>query len=315
MSGELTPVQVAGIVVALRAKGETVTELSAAAMVMRELSIKVKIASDEHLVDTCGTGGDGAHTFNISTASAIVASAAGARVAKHGGRSVSSTCGSADVLESLGVNVNLSPDEVAQSVEQLGVGFMFAPNHHTAMRFAAPVRRELGIRTLFNLLGPMTNPAGAQNQVIGVYRRDLVPKVAHVLHELGSQHVLVVHGEDGLDEISISGNTYVAELKDGIIKEYTLTPSEFGLDTAATDSLRVHNTDEAKAALLSVLDNNAGPAKDIVILNASAAIYVAGLAETLQEAAHKAEAVISSGAARTKLQELIEFSHHWQGDR
>jgi len=307
MGGELTPVQIAGILIALRCKGETVTEIAAAAEVMRQLATKVPLALDQHLVDTCGTGGDGAHTFNISTASAIVAAAAGAKVAKHGGRSVSSTCGSADVLEALGVNVNLTPDQVAQCVREIGVGFMFAPNHHSAMRFAAPVRRELGVRTLFNLLGPMTNPAGAQNQVMGVFRRDLVGKLAQVLKELGSRHVLVVHAADGLDEISLAGDTFVAELKDGAIREYTLNPAQFGLQPTSSESLAVHNIDEAKAMFAAAL-GQPGAARDIVALNAGAAIYVGGLAQTLEAGVEKAMHVIASGAANAKLAQLVAFA-------
>ena len=311
MKGELTPVQIAGFLVALRCKGETITEIAAAACVMRELSTKVPLALDEHLVDTCGTGGDGAHTFNISTASAIVAAAAGAKVAKHGGRSVSSTCGSADVLESLGVNVNLTPGQVAQSVEEIGVGFMFAPNHHSAMKFAAPVRRELAVRTLFNLLGPMTNPAGARNQVMGVFSRDLVGKLAHVLKELGSRHVMVVHAADGLDEISLDGDTYVAELKDGKVTEYTLNPAQFGINSSASSYLAVHNIDEATAKLRSVFDLQPSPARDIVVLNAGAAIYVAGLASSLSEGLEKAQHTIASGAAKAKLEQLIKFTQQF----
>ena len=309
LRGELTPVQIAGILIALRAKGETVTEISAATQVMRELSTKVPLSGEANLVDTCGTGGDGAHTFNISTASALVAAAAGAKVAKHGGRSVSSTCGSADVLEALGVNVNLTPDQVAHSVRAIGVGFMFAPNHHSAMKHAAPVRRELGVRTLFNLLGPLTNPAGAQNQVMGVFHRDLVPKLAQVLQQLGSRHVLVVHAADGLDEISLSGDTYVAELSDGKITEYTLNPRQLGLNTCSSEKLAVHNIDEAKAVLLSVFDNRDGPAKDIVTLNAGAATYVGGAAPTLQAGIAKARAAIESGAAKARLEALVAFSN------
>ncbi|MDP1683410.1 MAG: anthranilate phosphoribosyltransferase [Burkholderiales bacterium] len=311
MSGELTPVQIAGILVALRAKGETVTEIAAAAQVMRELSTKVPVTGEANLVDTCGTGGDGAHTFNISTASAFVAAAAGVKVAKHGGRSVSSTCGSADVLEALGVNVNLTPEQVAQAVHEIGVGFMFAPNHHSAMKHAAPVRRELGVRTLFNLLGPMTNPAGAQNQVMGVFHRDLVPKLAQVLQQLGSHHVLVVHAADGLDEISLGGDTYVAELREGDVSEYTVNPQQFGLDNCSSEKLAVHNIDEAKAMLLSVFDNHDGPAKDIVALNAGAAIYVGGVAVTLQEGIAKARTAIESGAAKAKLQALASFTQRF----
>jgi anthranilate phosphoribosyltransferase len=308
MSGEWTPVQIAGVLIALRSKGETVTELAAAAQVMRELASRVPLAEDAHLVDTCGTGGDGAHTFNISTASALVAAAAGVKVAKHGGRSVSSTCGSADVLEALGVNVNLTPDQVAQCVNEIGVGFMFAPNHHSAMRFAAPVRRELGVRTMFNLLGPMTNPAGARNQVMGVFHRDLVGKLAHVLKELGSRHVLVVHAADGLDEISLDGETFVAELKDGVVMEYTVNPAQFGLASSASADLAVHNTDEAKAMLLAALDNQSGPARDIVALNAGAAIYVGACAESLADGVAKALATIAGGGARSRLDQLVSFS-------
>lgn len=308
MSGALTPVQIAGILIALRAKGETVTEIAAAAQVMRELSTKVPLTGDQHLVDTCGTGGDGAHTFNISTASAIVAAAAGIKVAKHGGRSVSSTCGSADVLEALGINLNLTPGEVAACIEEAGVGFMFAPNHHSAMKHAAPVRRELGVRTLFNLLGPMTNPAGAPNQVLGVFADYLVGKLAHVLKELGSRHVLVVHAADGLDEISLAGDTHVAELKGGVVTEYTLSPAQFGFNLCASEKLAVHNIDEATAMLQSVFDNVSGPAKDIVCLNAGAAIYVGGAAASLAEGVVRAMATIESGAAKFKLDTLKRVS-------
>ena len=312
MGGEMTPVQIAGILIGLRCKGETVTEIAAAAQVMRELSTKVPLEIQEHVVDTCGTGGDGAHTFNISTASAFVSAAAGARVAKHGGRSVSSTCGSADVLEVLGVNVNLTPDQVAQSVKEVGVGFMFAPNHHSAMKHAAPTRRELGVRTLFNLLGPMTNPAGAKNQVMGVFSRDLVGKLAQVLNQLGSRHVMVVHAADGLDEISLDGDTYVAELKDGKVTEYTLNPARFGLQASSANAMVVHNLEEAQAMFFEALENKAGPARDIVALNAGAAIYVAGVATTLADGVAKAQAVLASGAAKAKLQQLIAFSNQFK---
>ncbi len=311
MRGELTPVQIAGILIGLRAKGETVAEIAAAAQVMRELSTKVPLSGEPNLVDTCGTGGDGAHTFNISTASALVAAAAGVKVAKHGGRSVSSTCGSADVLEALGVNVNLTPEQMAQCVQEIGVGFMFAPNYHSAMKHAAPVRRELGVRTLFNLLGPMTNPAGAPNQVMGVFARDLVPKLAQVLKQLGSHHVLVVHAADGLDEISLGGDTYVAELREGDVSEYTLNPQQFGLDSCASEKLAVHNIDEAKAMLLSVFDNKDGPAKDIVAINAGAAIYVGGAAATLEDGLAKARTAIESGAASAKLNALISYTQRF----
>jgi anthranilate phosphoribosyltransferase len=309
MGGQLTAAQIAAVLVALRVKGETVTEIAAAAEVMRELSTKVKVQDDGHLIDTCGTGGDGTQTFNISTVSAIVAAAAGAKVAKHGGRSVSSKCGSADILEKLGVNVNLTPEQVAHCVENIGVGFMFAPNHHIAMKHAAPVRRELGVRTLFNLLGPLTNPAGAKNQVMGVFLRDLTSKLAHVLQQLGSRHVLVVHGSDGMDEISISAPTFIAELKDGKISEYTVTPEEFGLKSAPVNAIQVSDADTAMAMLVNVLDNQPGAARDIVLLNAGAAIYVGGLADSLAHGVKKAAETISSGAAKHKLAQLIEASN------
>jgi anthranilate phosphoribosyltransferase len=308
MGGRLTLSQIAAILIALRLKGESITEIVAAAEVMRELSTKVAVHDNGHLIDTCGTGGDGAQTFNVSTASALVAAAAGARVAKHGGRSVSSTCGSADVLEKLGVNVNLTPQQVAHSVESIGVGFMFAPNHHSAMKHAAPVRRELGVRTLFNLLGPLTNPAGAANQVMGVFHRDLTGKLAQVLQRLGSRHVLVVHGADGMDEISIGGETYIAELKEGAVHEYTVHPNQFGLPLAPLDTIRVANAEQARDMLVQVLDNQPSAARNIVQLNAGAAIYVAGLAPTLQAGAQKADEIIASGAAKNKLSELVQLS-------
>jgi anthranilate phosphoribosyltransferase len=309
MHGEVSAAQIAGILVGLRVKKETIGEIAAAAFVMREFASKVPVTKREHLVDTCGTGGDAAHTFNISTASALVAAAAGAQVAKHGGRSVSSTCGSADVLEALGVNLNLTPEQVGRSIDQIGIGFMFAPNFHGAMKYAAPVRRELGVRTLFNVLGPLTNPAGADNQVMGVFHPDLVGIQARVLQRLGSRHVLVVNGSDGLDEITISGASNIAELKDGEVSEYTVKPQDFGLKTAPLDSIRVANAEEAKAMLLGVLDNLPGAAHDIVLLNAGAAIYVAGLSATLAEGVKKAAEVITSGAAKHKLAQLIQISH------
>lgn len=308
MSGEVSAAQIAGILVGLRVKKETIGEISAAAFVMREFSSKVPVSKREHLVDTCGTGGDAVHTFNISTASALVAAAAGARVAKHGGRSVSSTCGSADVLEALGVNLNLTPEQVGHSIDEIGIGFMFAPNFHGAMKHAAPVRRELGVRTIFNVLGPLTNPAGADNQVMGVFHPDLVGIQARVLQRLGSRHVLVVHGSDGMDEITISGPSNIAELKDGNIIEYTVQPSDFGLQEASLDAIRVTNVDEAKTMLLSVLDNQPGTARDIVLLNAGAAIYVAGLTNSLADGVNKASQVIASGASKDKLTQLISIS-------
>jgi len=312
MSGEVSPTMIAALLVGLRVKKETIGEISAAAFVMREFATKVPVTKCDHLVDTCGTGGDAAHTFNISTASAFVAAAAGASVAKHGGRSVSSSCGSADVLEALGVNLNLTPQQVGHSIDQIGIGFMFAPNHHGAMKFAAPVRKELGVRTMFNVLGPLTNPAGAENQVMGVFHPDLVGIQARVLQRLGSRHVLVVNGSDGLDEITISGATSVAELKDGQVNEYTITPEQFGLRCAPLDSIKVANPEQAKAMLLGVLGNQPGVARDIVQLNAGAAIYVAGLADTLQEGVAKAAQVIASGAAKNKLDQLIALSNSFK---
>jgi len=312
MGGEVTPAQIAGILIGLRVKKETVGEISAAAQVMREFATKVPVTNRAHLVDTCGTGGDAAHTFNISTASALVAAAAGARVAKHGGRSVSSTCGSADVLETLGVNLHLSPAQVGHCIDQIGIGFMFAPNFHGAMKHAAPVRKELGVRTIFNVLGPLTNPAGAENQVLGVFHPDLVGIQARVLQRLGSRHVLVVHGADGMDEISISDGTYIAELKDNKVTEYTVHPNLFGLTTAPLDLLRVGNINEACEKLSDVLNNEVGAPRDIVQLNAGAAIYVAGLADTLEDGVAKADQVISSGAAKAKLDQLVALSNSFK---
>ena len=315
MSGQLTPVQIAGIIIGLRAKGETVEEIAAAAQVLRELSTKVDASGERNLVDTCGTGGDGTHTFNISTTSALVAAAAGAKVAKHGGRSVSSQCGSADVLEALGVNINLNPEQVEQSIRQIGIGFMFAPSHHSAMKHAAPVRKELGVRTLFNILGPLTNPAGAKNQLLGVFHHDLVGIQARVLQTLGSRHALVVHGLDGLDEISISGATEVAEFKNDAISEYAVHPDRFGIKFAPLEAIQVKNADESKKMLLAVLDNQPGPARDIVMLNAGAAIYVSGLASSIEQGVRQAAEVIASGAARAKLKQLVEFSGQFRISR
>ncbi|MBI4807628.1 MAG: anthranilate phosphoribosyltransferase [Nitrosomonadales bacterium] len=309
MGGEVTPTMIAALLVGLRVKKETIGEISAAAFVMREFASKVPVSKRDHLVDTCGTGGDAAHTFNISTASAFVTAAAGARVAKHGGRSVSSTCGSADVLEALGVNLSRTPEQVGQSIDQIGIGFMFAPNFHGAMKYAAPVRKELGVRTMFNVLGPLTNPAGAENQVLGVFHPDLVGIQARVLQRLGSRHVLVVNGSDGLDEITISGPTNVAELKDGQVNEYTVTPEQFGLQSSPLDSIKVSNIAEAKTMLLDVLENKAGPARDIVLLNAGAAIYAADMADTLASGVKKAAETIATGAAKSKLAQLVQVSN------
>ena len=309
MRGEVSPVMISAIVIGLRVKRESIGEISAAAEVMRELATKVEVENRQNLVDTCGTGGDSSHTFNISTAAAFVAAAAGARVAKHGGRSVSSKSGSADVLESLGVNLNQTPQQVAQGISQIGVGFMFAPNYHSAMKYAAPVRRELGVRTLFNILGPLTNPAGAENQVIGVFHAELVGIVARVLQQLGSRHVMVANGEDGLDEITIAGKTRIGELKNGEVSEYTIRPEDFGMKVSAIETIQVENSEQSRAVLQSVLDNQSGPALDIVLLNAGAAIYVSGVAGTLQEGVERARAAVESGDAKEKLRQLVEITH------
>ena len=308
MTGEVSPTLIAAILIGLRVKKETVGEIAAAAMVMRDLSMKVPVDNTQTLVDTCGTGGDGAHTFNISTASMFVAAAAGARVAKHGGRASSSQSGSADVLEALGVNLNLTPAQVSTCIEQVGVGFMFAPNHHSAMKHAAPVRRELGVRTVFNILGPLTNPAGAANQVMGVFHADLVGILARVLKELGSRNVMVVHGRDGLDELSISGDTFVGELRDGEVKEYTVHPSDFGLAVHALDTLRVADVQASRDMLLAALDGTLPPARDIVLLNASASLYVSGVANSLRDGVERAREAVESGAARQRLDKLVELS-------
>lgn len=305
MGGEVSPVMIAAIVTGLRVKKETVGEIAGAASVMRELSTKVDIADTRHLVDTCGTGGDGAHTFNISTAAMFAAAAAGARVAKHGGRSVSSQSGSADVLEALGANINLQPAQVAHCVAETGIGFMFAPNHHSAMKHAAPVRKELGVRTIFNILGPLTNPAGAPQQVMGVFHPDLVGIQVHVLQRLGSQRALTVFGREGLDEISIAGPTLVGELKDGAIGEYEVHPEQFNLPVHDPRVLQVANVEESKAMLLGALDNRLGAARDIVALNAGASIYVSGQATSLAEGVEKALEAIASGAARAKVEQFV----------
>ncbi|MDR4513414.1 anthranilate phosphoribosyltransferase [Nitrosomonas sp.] len=309
MQGEISPVLISAIITGLRVKQETIGEITAAAKVMREFATPVKVADNHHLIDTCGTGGDAAHTFNISTAAAFVSAAAGVKVAKHGGRSVSSKSGSADVLEALGVNLNQSPEQVADSISKIGVGFMFAPNYHSAMKHAAPVRRELGIKTLFNILGPLTNPAGAKNQVLGVFDAKLVSILAHVLQQLGSEHVMVVNGADGLDEITISGETRVGELNNGKVTEYTVKPEDFRLQSAPITSIQVNDSCQAKAMLLSVLENKKGPARDIVLLNAGSAIYVSGITDSLTQGIHSAQRAIESGAALQKLHELVAFSN------
>jgi anthranilate phosphoribosyltransferase len=307
MTGEMSPVLIAALITGLRVKKETIGEIAAAATVMREFATQVPVADTAGLVDTCGTGGDAAHTFNISTAAAFVAAAAGAKVAKHGGRSVSSKSGSADVLEALGVNINMTPEQVARCIAEVGLGFMFAPNFHGAMKHAAPVRKELGIRTLFNILGPLTNPAGAPNQVMGVFHPDLVGIQVRVLQRLGSRRVLIVHGREGLDEISISGETLVGELRDGEVREYTLHPEQFGLQVHDIGTLRVDTVEESKARVLRVLDNTPGPERDIVMLNAGAAIYAAGVTDSLADGVGRARSVIASGAARAKLAELVAY--------
>jgi len=308
MGGEMSPVLISALAIGLRVKKETIGEITAAAQVMRELSTKVTVADPTNLVDIVGTGGDGAHTFNISTASTFVCAAAGARVAKHGGRAVSSQSGSADMMEALGVNINLTPEQVGRAIDQVGIGFMFAPNHHAAMKHAAPVRRELGVRTIFNILGPLTNPAGAPNQVLGVFHRDLVGIQARVLERLGAHHAIVVHGEDGLDEISISGATRVGELKDGKVTEYTIRPEDFGLPLHDLGALRAANVEASRAMVLAALENKPGAARDIVVLNSGAAIYAAGKAGSIQDGIRLAIAAIETGAARAKLDEFVKFT-------
>lgn len=307
MTGHASPAQIGGFLVGLRMKGETIDEIAAAARVMRELASGVTL-SGEHVVDTCGTGGDGASTFNISTASAFVTAAAGGRVAKHGNRSVSSSCGSADVLEAAGVNLDLTPEQVARCVDELGVGFLFAPKHHSAMRYAVGPRREMGVRTLFNLLGPLTNPAGAPNQVLGVFGAEWVEPLAQVLRQLGSHHVLVVHAEDGLDEISIGAPTQVAELKDGQVECYHITPEQFGLQRFDVGGLAVRDAAESLEIIKGVFANQPGGARDIIALNAGAAIYAADLADSLGAGVHKALEMIASGAARQKMDALVQLT-------
>ena len=304
MTGEATPAQVGGFLIGLRMKGETVDEVAAAAGVMRELATRVEVNRD-NLVDTCGTGGDASGSFNISTASAIVVAAAGGRVAKHGNRSISSKSGSADVLEAAGVNLELTPQQVAECVNEIGVGFMFAPMHHSAMKHAIGPRREMGVRTIFNVLGPLTNPASAPNQVLGVFSKDWVEPLAEVLQRLGSEHVMVVHADDGMDEISIASPTFVAELKDGKVVSYTISPEDFGLERASLDAICAEDANDSLRIIKGVFDNQPGPARDIVCLNAGAAIYVAGLADNLQAGIDKAGSVIASGEAAQKLNQLV----------
>ena len=308
MSGEMSPVMMAALITGLRVKKETIGEITAAAQVMREFSTKVHVANQTHLVDIVGTGGDGSHTFNISTCSMFVAAAAGARVSKHGGRSVSSKSGSADVMEALGVYINLAPEAIARCIEEVGVGFMFAPNHHPAMKNVAPIRRELGVRTIFNILGPLTNPASAPNILMGVFHSDLVGIQVRALQRLGAEHALVVYGKDGMDEVSLGAATLVGELKDGEITEYEIHPEDFGMVMASNRGLRVDTPEQSKAMLLSVLDNEPGPARDIVVLNAGAALYAANVAPTMQVGVTQARAALASGSARARLDQLVALT-------
>ncbi len=308
MTGEATQAQIGGFLIGLRMKGETVDEITAAARVMRELATQVE-ADSEYLVDTCGTGGDGAKTFNISTASAIVAAAAGARVAKHGNHSVSSSSGSADVLLAAGVKLDIAADVVAKCIREVGVGFLFAPKHHGAMKHAIGPRREMGVRTIFNVLGPLTNPASAPNQVLGVFAAELVQPLAEVLKNLGSRHVMVVHSDDGMDEISLAGPTQVSELKDGEIRSYRIEPADFGIANADVTQLSVDSAEQSLAVINSVFAGKFGAASDIVALNAGAAIYVSGLVDTMKAGVAKAREVLGNGAAAQTLQGLKKASH------
>ena len=310
MSGEMPPTLVAGLLVALRTKKETVGEIAAAAQVMREFATPVHVEDRKNLVDVVGTGGDGAHTFNISTAAMFVAAAAGAKIAKHGNRSVSSKSGSADILESLGVKLSLSPEQVAQCISDVGAGFMFAPNHHPAMKNVVPIRKDLGVRTIFNILGPLTNPADAKRILMGVFHADLVGIQARVLQAMGMDHALVVYGRDGLDEISLEGPTLVGELKDGQVREYEIHPSEFGLSTALTSSFKVADAQESKAIVLDVLNKKSGPASDIVCLNAGAVLYVADVAPSIASGIEMAQAAIASGAALQKLDQFVAATQY-----
>ena len=305
MGGEMSPVLMAAFISALRVKKETIGEITAAAQVMREFSTKVQVADTQHMVDIVGTGGDGSHTFNISTCSMFVVAAAGAKVSKHGGRSVSSKSGSADVLESLGVQINLPPDQIAACLKEVGIGFMFAPNHHPAMKNVAPVRKELGVRTIFNILGPLTNPAGAPNILMGVFHPDLVGIQVRALERLGAEHALVVYGQDGLDEVSLGAATLVGELKNGKITEYEIHPEDFGFAMSSNRALRVETPEQSRAMLQGVLDNQEGPARDIVVFNSAVALYAANVVESIEAGLAPARAALASGAAKAKLQQLI----------
>ncbi len=309
MQGKATPAQIGAFLTGLRMKGEAVEEIIAAATVMRELSTGVDVQV-EYMVDTCGTGGDGANTFNISTAAAFAAAGAGAAVAKHGNRAVSGKCGSADILEAAGVNLELSPEQIVQCLEQIGIGFMFAPAHHAAMKHAVGPRRELGIKTLFNLLGPLTNPAGAPNQLIGVFSADWQEPLAQALRRLGGKHILIVHSDDGLDEISISAPTRIIELNNNEISNYIISPADFGIKHSDLDTLLVDGVEQSLDKFRFVLDDRPGPARDIVCLNAGAAIYASGLADTLEQGVARADESIQSGTARRKLEQLVELTNH-----
>jgi len=308
MSGELSPVMTAALITGLRVKKETIGEITAAAEVMREFSTKVHVADKKNLVDIVGTGGDGSHTFNISTCAMFVAAAAGAKVSKHGGRSVSSKSGSADVLESLGVNINLSPEAIARCVQEVGIGFMFAPNHHPAMKNVAPVRKELGVRTIFNILGPLTNPAGAPNILMGVFHPDLVGIQVRALQRLHAEHALVVYGRDGMDEVSLGAATMVGELKDGQVSEYEIHPEDFGLPMSSNRALKVETPEQSRAMLASVLDNQPGAARDIVMFNAGVALYAANVASDIKSGIERAREALASGAAKARLDKLVNLS-------
>ena len=308
MSGELSPVMMAALITGLRVKKETIGEITAAAQVMREFSTKVHVADRTHLVDIVGTGGDGSHTFNISTCSMFIAAAAGAKVSKHGGRSVSSKSGSADVLEALGLNIHLSPEAIASCIEQTGIGFMFAPNHHPAMKNVAPIRKELGVRTIFNILGPLTNPADAPNILMGVFHPDLVGIQVRALQRLGAEHALVVYGRDGMDEVSLGAATMVGELHNGEITEYEIHPEDFGIAMASNRALRVETPEQSKAMLLGVLENQPGAAREIAILNAGVALYAANVAPDIKAGIARARAAVESGAARARLEQLVAVS-------
>ena len=308
MSGELSPVMMAALITGLRVKKETIGEITAAAQVMREFSTKVHVADTKHLVDIVGTGGDGSHTFNISTCAMFVAAAAGAKVSKHGGRSVSSKSGSADVLESLGLNIHLAPEAIARCIAETGIGFMFAPNHHPAMKNVAPIRKELGVRTIFNLLGPLTNPASAPNILMGVFHPDLVGIQVRALQRLGAEHAIVVYGRDGMDEVSLGAATMVGELRNGEITEYEIHPEDFGLSMASNRALRVETPEQSKTMLIGVLNNQAGAPRDIAILNAGVALYAANVAPSMKDGIVKARAAVESGAAKARLDQLVALS-------